>query len=861
MQWLSKRHKITDILDLYQLPLTVKVVNDPYPWDNDSLKPNTVLTIHGATKVDRSICYDQAGRLFNIPNGFAGKVEIKIANRSRIFKNIENVCKTKLLPKCITNGKEFEVYEVKFPKNTLFEVKCNDEDDNLLGLSVQSLGPHPIRTTLPCETEGNFREVLLPYDENRLYSMEELANRKLPIFVEFKRNSEEQQTLPSGIARIEETGACEMIYATRRVRNITYLAIFPRSTKTMVNIGQISLEDDMYTTIAEPQKETIDVGLVKMYLKTNPFQGEYLNVVYNDLKDMMANKESNVFDDDYEVPVISPPTPSAQVAQNSPRTSAEGAPSVSESKFIDVKYMDAPDETYENIDTCRPPTMGSSSKTFPRPKQYMSQKSPSASKSIMKTSQQEEYIDMDASLISIRHAYRARSMGDLLGIDKEESNNNLQAENSRGTALSRRTNCPRAAPYEVTDILKKAPRDIMQETDTDPGRDEASSSDESKFAGDKASNHPPPLPPKRISSLKKRTSLDQPTQTSRPVATLKPLSCEKPQIRDIRMKRSRSLHDVFQETKEKTQEMTTKNLQGRKAFTMKHKRSGHVMESTRQQTENAYSMIGWPVLEANKDVGLKLEEDSASLPDSASTLTLKSELISPMEGKRKAPIPVKRGTTNSVKAPASQIDCTPDHSYSTVHRKNTERKPPPIAPRPRNLRLKPYRRPKEKVGDAVEVAKDAETGELHTILEAMNLGAYEEKLSLSQVDVVLLADLEEDDLVKDIEMKKFEARKLLMYVKEGWRPDLQAKEDFNIDKGNEDPEKWSNFEVEMKMRDGIKLQDFAKFCLENQVDGKLLLKILEKDMIQSIRDDFGIRMTKIEETKLNKFLLQGWRPR
>ena len=759
-----------------------------------------------------------------------------------------------------------------------------------------------MKQRVPCETEGNFREVLLPYDENRLYSMEELTNRKPPIFVEFQRNFEEQQTLPSGIARIEKTGACEMIYATRRVRNIMYLAIFPRSIKTMVNIGQISLEDDMYTTIAEPKQETIDVGIVKMYLQTNPFQGEYLNVAYDDLKDMIADKESAVFDDDYEIPVISPSTASAEVAQHSPRTSAEGAPSVNESKFIDVKYMDAPNETYENIDTCRPPTMGSSSKTFPRPKQHgsqnesqktssscnsiskpsqeeenlvpsksfprpkkcMSQKSSSASKSIMETSQQEEYIDMDASLISMRHAYRARSMGDLLGIDKDVSNSNLQADNNdRGiAALSRRTNrSRRAVPYEVTNILKKVPGDVMQETATDPGRGEASSSDESKIAGDKATNHPPPLPPKRISSLKKRTGLDQPTQKSQPVATLKPLPCKKPQIRDVRMTRSKSLHNVFQETTEETKEMSTESLQSRKAFTMKHNRSGYVMDSAGKQTENTYSMIGWPVLETNKDVGLKQAEDSASLPDSASTVTLKSELIPPMEGKRKPPIPVKRGTAKSVKAPVSQIESTAEDLYSTVEKKSLETKPPPIAPRPSNLRLKPYCRPIDKVEDTAEVAKDAETGELCTILEAINLGAYEEKLSLSQVDVVLLADLEEDDLVKDIEMKKFEARKLLMYVKEGWRPDLQAKEDFNIAQGNEDPQKWSIFEVEINMRDGIKLQEFAKFCSENQVNGKLLLKILEKHMIQSIRDDFGVRMTKIEETKLNKFLLQGWRPR
>ena len=160
------------------------------------------------------------------------------------------------------------------------------------------------------------------------------------------------------------------------------------------------------------------------------------------------------------------------------------------------------------------------------------------------------------------------------------------------------------------------------------------------------------------------------------------------------------------------------------------------------------------------------------------------------------------------------------------------------------------------------------------VLQIIGLIKHEEEMTTNQVDFSLLLDLAEEDLICDIGMTRFEARKLLLYVQNRWRPDGCAGTDpegvrkgvgeegidTEIEVGVTEVKKWTCEVVSTNMAEEIKLANFARFCIENQVNGKLLINILDKEMLQSIREDYGVTLSKIEEAKLNRFVLKGWRP-
>ena len=52
----------------------------------------------------------------------------------------------------------------------------------------------------------------------------------------------------------------------------------------------------------------------------------------------------------------------------------------------------------------------------------------------------------------------------------------------------------------------------------------------------------------------------------------------------------------------------------------------------------------------------------------------------------------------------------------------------------------------------------------------LNLGNYVDIFQSQQIDGQMLSELDEDILTKDFTMTRFQAVKLLMFVKQGWRP-------------------------------------------------------------------------------------------
>ena len=167
----------------------------------------------------------------------------------------------------------------------------------------------------------------------------------------------------------------------------------------------------------------------------------------------------------------------------------------------------------------------------------------------------------------------------------------------------------------------------------------------------------------------------------------------------------------------------------------------------------------------------------------------------------------------------------------------------------------------EQINDGLS-EEDAPLFDLHAALYKLKLESFHTKFEKNQIDMELLVELAEDDLVTDLGMTMFQARKLLLYVKEGWSPDedgvLRPKDEAT--EISRPPTAWSEKFVFQNIMN-IKLCSFAEFCKENQVNGKLLTRIIDHEMLQCLRDSYSVEVSKIEEKKLSKFVFGGWRPK
>ena len=155
------------------------------------------------------------------------------------------------------------------------------------------------------------------------------------------------------------------------------------------------------------------------------------------------------------------------------------------------------------------------------------------------------------------------------------------------------------------------------------------------------------------------------------------------------------------------------------------------------------------------------------------------------------------------------------------------------------------------------------------ILKQLQMEDYVDDFIDNQIDGELLIDIKEDDLQVDINMTLFEARKICTY-RTGWRPDECSNDltpslsggDGKQDAGGVDvpAESWRVGQVCDRMKT-IRLHSFAEFCKKNQVNGSLLEKLLDRDVLNSIRKDYNISLSNIEETKLKNYVIKGWRHR
>lgn len=144
------------------------------------------------------------------------------------------------------------------------------------------------------------------------------------------------------------------------------------------------------------------------------------------------------------------------------------------------------------------------------------------------------------------------------------------------------------------------------------------------------------------------------------------------------------------------------------------------------------------------------------------------------------------------------------------------------------------------------------------ILEILKLKEFKETFQENQINGELLLVLEQSDLV-ELNMSLFQAKKIVKYIK-GWRPESTERQVSETSRRNSlNPRDWSENDVLIHMTT-INLADLGRFCSANQVNGDLLLDILDKETLDSLKHDHNVKMSNLEGKKLLNFVVKGWRP-
>eukprot|EP00112_Aurelia_sp_Birch-Aquarium-sp1_P006758 Seg1739.8 transcript_id=Seg1739.8/GoldUCD/mRNA.D3Y31 product="hypothetical protein" protein_id=Seg1739.8/GoldUCD/D3Y31 len=864
--WLSQEHTISEVLDHHKLPVVVKVVEGSMISEENCLEADTVLTVHGEHTVEKAIIYDQCSRPYSIPLNCKYQAKILPFDRSKIFDTVESIFTATNLPRFIKSLEGIDAFGVSFPKDTIFEIGtiCRDPTGKIMGLSVVSLGPHAVRMMLPGEVKGPFVEIIPPCEEGKLFPIKELKDRKFPIFIEFQHNigdSNAIEGLPFGMVRLEKFKKCPIVYAINVIENTRYLITFTRNLDSTLRIGQVAVfdnengEDDDYSMIVEPEKELIDLKMVRWLLECYPFPGEFIFKSFEELEAIarqtrLHNKaidddssdddideyfeyinvrnlakmevghrdktkpprlelEDGDDDSDYEIPVPRSP--------KKPSTPAPGSPTVQAPKQPKNDLEIQPTMLPNNMHNLSAPKSHKNARdVFPAPKLsknfYTPYPTTSANQNITISTIKEDKIGDE---------HNEESSGDSISIESITKSNILGYPPKK--PKRNLPQVPKPAACKSTPKSEKSPRKGSLESDLT----------RQQYVN-LTSQQTPPLVPKRDYDLKRSASLPFGRRKEQESVSKE----QPPHISPRQKTQSKPEPTIFSEQPSVSERYKFENVSLIVCET-----EGGKMDEARSQTVKEKECVPPPIPPKRKPSQRTtnrpgLEKSIYSVPrqpDSVLDTYNKRQLCSKesLDGTEG-----RQGEVNT-SSEVGQVSLT-QVSLDQVSLEDKE----------------------DSVVNETSTGKES----ISDVLQVIALNKYEEEMTTNQIDLDLLLDLAEEDLMSEIGMTRFEARKLLLYVQNRWRPDGYAVTGTVVGAKEEagqvvEAEKWTCEVVSVKMAEEIKLTDFARFCIENQINGKLLINILDKNMLQSIREDYGVSLSKIAEAKLNGFVFKGWRPR
>ena len=905
--WFQDQHSLAEIVDEFKLPVLVKVVDGFMINEEECLDSGTILTIHGQRSLEKIAATDQLDRDMRIPLDCKHKVIVRPYSEAKVYNTVREICEEKALPlpHCIQNNREFTFHGDCFQVGTTFIVKSIfSEHEAPKGLSVITAGDRARRMTLPLAVRGDFMQVQVPKDRNRLYRIEELMDRDFPIVVEFiptsDKNSEYGPRL--GRVRLKRRYSTNIVYGTSYMDNEKLLIAFSRELNVQLQIGRVIVveEEDAYSTIAEPKEDRIDEEIIKLLLHSNPFTGDCHAGPYEsfaeaikqaamlktaplpDLPETPGNAAPPVLPRSSRLPGKSrgwsrESVKGASVAVNSTGTTNENEYICTEMQKRNPKDLSKYEAKPPPIVPQRPPREQVIKTPNDRGKdQHIGKFSDKKQSNI--DADDENYETITVKPMSTKNSYVAEPTA-----PKQASKRPPEPP-------------PRGTPKLNPKVLgKQLSRDLKSASSPKPQLRKANSGATKSTAEDQQKQQAHMM----AASLKNVLAFSLPLDAAAKfefqtdIAAPQASTDGKPDV--FRAQLPLPVKDVPLDTYELIEDKT------KQSETPEEEEYLYCDPNNRQSartTNQGETTVQSTCQKSNDKVSAPPKMDKSHKPPPEARH--KSSMIEATQrkdpGESKAPPNVKpkpegfrigfkaevgmspesNNTMKNAIAPRQETASTDLklNSGSKVSALGTARKDSEEITSETADTNVVFPKLEEKFSHVSAEILDKNVEEIASILDKLQLGSFSGAFKEMQIDGQLLESIEESELVSDIEMSLFQARKLMLYMR-GWKPDCESlslttdsKGGQNDNTGNQNdntgnqeaPESWKEAEVCKRMKT-INLNSFAEFCAENQVNGELLEKIIDKESLASIKDGHKVKLSRIEERKLFNYVMNGWRPK
>ena len=930
--WLTRQTELSKLI----FPLTIKFMSGVDLSEESIVSSSSVYNLHGKGEIMKALGYDCLGNAFTIPMECNQKLSIKMMHESRLFPTVQEICELKFTPHYITNELQFDIYTVSFPKYTVFKVLlvCVDNERGMMGLSVESLGPHPVRMLLPCHSRGNFKEYMLPCDKYQTYVISQLKSIRLPLFVEFIKpvNSDtDAQYRPAGICRIDEIKKCSVVYASTIIDKIPYVMAIECAKFIKIRFFQ--------STMA-PKVEQIELDQIEWYFNHICCKGKTSFAPYAQIvtkEDQKTGCKLHIKGELKSLKNIYSPDPSSERKSQNESIPATGHYSqiMQKGDAIQSQLTSSRESmpSHRDINSAVTSILCGRAVDSEKAPPPLPPKRHGTLKQYGSTAKDEEPLEIRSS----QDSECKDKIGDVAFECKQDCSTverffSKKCEMNKQSLLSKE--------LHLADSLSEMSAQATKEEHTSM-KDRPVPSIRKKIA--------PPLPPRKDLSLKQHSKQESKKASfgKRHVRCLEKTGdttfefekhCNKEETlfrkkyegneRDLL---SKELHllDSSNETCVEVSKKEDTSQRARPVPTIRkkvapplppRKRPSLKLQSSQasrvasfgkkcieerclEKTGESTSETGEHFIKNERLCSKKCDVNEGNLllnelhlvdssNDTNVELTKKEDTM-----KIVRPVPAMRKRSNKASCvdvgslySVAQKDCkkplgsevkeelqgnpilrTEDKKVEDIMQSSADFEErldsshndhhvTSCTPQILNKTLEKRKENSKDSGlsravNSVGVSAAGSMYSLSSFLSKLNLEKYTKKMFEEQVDMKLLVGLKEVDLIDGIGMKKFEARKALLNAIHGW---CWSEIDTCI---SDNPRSlWGLNEVVKRICEDIRMPEFAEFCAINKVDGKLLVNIVDKELIQSLRDEYDMKISKIEEVKLRKFVLQSWTP-
>ena len=838
--WNDTEYKLKFILDNpnFDLPQVVRIHQGHMIDEDDALASGQILTIHGKKKIENISGHDIYGKELNVPLSCPFKLRIQSLGSPRKFKDVQELCSTESAPNCVLISNDTLVssaiatspndgHSTILNSDVVLELKDKvlTSDGDIAGINCQidSNDSTPNRTvTLPIHFVGSFVETLSNKQcEKRYLIADLLKDFELPLNVQFLSSSEKGSAYGPhlGAITLERRKTINSVLATTIIDNVRHALTFSADLPVTVQVAT-GIKKNPYrypsssaaaASVSSTQAASqVDLKRFDYCSPSDPYSGVTLQTFDELCTPMLPRRGSHL---------------------HQRGGGGCGGQHLSKARSVDNDYHRSTRYSSASSVSDFSNSYNNNNNNNNSSKKSQSNSSLNNNNNNNKNKGNNKSKDLSKNIENFfKFRGLRKSMSSKLGRDRSSSNGSTtsQQQRQRKQNMQHSEDLDETQSFIQSDDGNSSAADLFSIAPTSNGSD--STCNESTYSritecidsisvADHHHNnhhHTTTMSPDRRRRHTRKGSGDSGIC----------LSGRKHHLRSRSLTRSRSSRMSPDDAPSSSNPSDTIDTFSEWSLPMHIKDSPSSGRKTYSSSQGGGSSSGflWGVEPTNT-----VDEDEQQKLKGSVTATTEDFVN-------------QQNTLNNARTFNNQ---TTDQESQNTNKDSV------VVPTASPLTS----RQKESMSQIRQLNEDG----VCRILDQLKFNDFKDAFIQNQVNGELLLELEVEDLVNDLKLSLFQAKKIAKYIK-GWRPETEDHQITEASRRNSlNPRDWSENDVLLHMTT-INLSEFGHFCIKNQVNGDLLMDILDKDTLNSLKDDHKLKITNLESKKLLNFVVKGWRP-